>query len=198
MEFVSLATVAVIIIAAFAFALWPMFQPSGSLNVSGVGTGGGIEEEVARLLIERENAYRNIREIEMDREMDKLSDEDYEEMIGQAREGALNVLRRLEAQGVSEGMVPAHLSEGGAVDVAYRPEVAAVAARSGARELSLDERLEAEILQYRNVRPVDEEGAAGDSSSDATAAPDMNFCSTCGAPVQGAHNFCSSCGNKLK
>lgn len=197
MEYVSLAAVAVIVIAAFAFTLWPMFQPAENLGVSGAEDGGGAEEIVARLLIERENAYRNIREIEMDREMNKLSDEDYEDMIGQARTGAIDVLRRLEARGVSEGMVPAHLSEGGAVAVAYQPEVAAVAAKSSAKEDSLDERMESEILKYRKVPPA---GTEHEETRPSEIAPvrEMNFCPSCGSPVGGDNNFCSSCGNKLK
>jgi hypothetical protein len=186
MEYVSLATVAAIVIAAFAFTLWPMFQPEGALSVSGVEDGGGAEEVVARLLIEREHAYRNIREIEMDREMNKLSDEDYEDMIAQARAGAIDVLRRLEARGVSEGMVPAH-----------QPEVATAAAKSSAKEDSLDERMESEILKYRKV-PLS--GTEHEVTRPLVTAPvhEMNFCPSCGSPVGGDNNFCSSCGNKLK
>ncbi len=197
MEYFSLAVVTAIVIAAFAFSLWPMFQPADALSASGAEVGGGVEEEVARLLIERENAYRNIREIEMDREMEKLSNEDYEEMIGQARAGAINVLRRLEARGVSEGMVPAHLSEGHAVGVAYQPEVATVASKSRPKEESLDERLESDILKYRKVSPP---GVEHEEIRPSEIAPVsvMNFCPSCGTPIKGEHNFCSSCGSKLK
>ncbi|MBT3350926.1 MAG: hypothetical protein HOC91_16795 [Nitrospinaceae bacterium] len=198
MEYVSLGAVTIIVVTAFAFSLWPMFQEASAYDASGVGDGDGAGEDVARLLIERENAYRNIREVEMDREMDKLADEDYEEMIDQARAGALDVLRRLEARGVSEGMVPAHLSEGGAVDVAYLPEVTSAVAKSGAGELSLNERLEAEIHQYRKVRSEGEQGVADKSGAEAEISAAMNFCPSCGAPIKGEHNFCSSCGNNLK
>ena len=200
METLSLLGVAAIILAAFAYALWPLVQPA----VAEAGGAGGTDaagEEIARLLIEREQAYRNIREIDMDREMGKLSEEDYGEMIGRARTGALNALRRLEACGVKEGMVPAYLGEGEAVDAALDPKMAPFTARAGAapsEEERLEERLEAEILRYRKVLPP--EGSAVEDSAvedSAEVGEKPEFCPECGERAEKSHKFCAGCGSKL-
>ena len=59
--------------------------------------------ELTRLLMEREQAYKNIMDIEFDKEMGKLSDEDYAQMMTPARARAVEVLRRLDARGVEGG-----------------------------------------------------------------------------------------------
>ncbi len=225
METLSLLGVAAIILAAFAYALWPLGRPA---LAGGNGEADAAGEEIAKLLFEREQTYRNIRDIDMDREMGKLSEEDYEEMIGRARAGALDVLRRLEARGVKEGMVPAYLGEGEAVDAALDPKMASLApvgltpgeAVPGEAE-HLDERLEAEILRHRKVSSassgVGEKGgiqSAASSGEDEMGAggiePDstgvgfsvgiekVNFCPKCGERAGESHNFCASCGNELK
>ena len=222
METLGLIGVAAIILAAFAYALWPLSRPA----VAGTGGSGEADAadaagvEIARLLIEREQAYRNIREIDMDREMGKLSEEDYGEMIGRARSGALNALRRLEACGVKEGMVPAYLGEGEAVDAALDPKLTPFTARAGSapsEEERIDERLEAEILRHRKVLPP--KGSAGQGSAgvdekvEGGIQPDgpgsaveesaevdekAEFCPECGARAEKSHKFCPGCGSKLK
>ncbi|MEE9275906.1 MAG: zinc ribbon domain-containing protein, partial [bacterium] len=149
-----------------------------------------------------ERAYRDIQEIEMDREMEKLSEEDYAEMIARARAGALDVLGRLEARGVREGMAPANLDGREAARAAAGARSAAGARlAAGARSIpaeparsSIDERLEAEILAYREVPPSGEESPGDDPSRDESG---PNFCPACGQPVDGGDNFCASCGKKI-
>ncbi len=199
METLALLAVAAIVLAAFSYALLPLVRPREALAAGAEDPGA---EEIARLLSERERAYRLIQEIDMDREMEKLSEEDYADMIGRARAGALDVLRRLEARGVREGMAPAYLGEREAARAAAGAHSAAGARlAAGARSIpaeparsSIDERLEADILAYREVLPSGEESPNDDPSRGESGA---NFCPACGQPVGGGDNFCASCGKKI-
>ena len=204
METLALLAVAAIVLAAFSYALLPLLRPQEALAAGDEGSGA---EEIVRLLSERERAYRDIQEIEMDREMEKLSEEDYAEMIARARSVAIDVLRRLEARGVREGMAPANLdgreaarAAAGAHPAAGDHPAAGAHSAAGApldaepvsARSSLDERLEAEILAFREVPPSGEESP--DPSRDESG---PNFCPACGQPVGGVDNFCSSCGKKI-
>ena len=104
--------------------------------------------------MEREQSYKNILDIEFDKEMGKLSDEDYNQMMKPARAQAVEVLRRLDARGVKEGMAPLQLNEREAEEAAARIEGIRPSSPEAAVEKppALDERLEAEILSYRNRR----------------------------------------------
>ncbi len=159
METISLIVVGLIVVAAFGYSLWPLVRTSGA-SAGGWASDsqeGRAKDEIARMFMEREQAYKNILEIDLDREMGKLSDEDYEEMIGYARASALETLRRLEARGLKEGMAPAH------VDVNEVEEIASRAATTKAGRTdspaksdsgavkTLDDRLEEEILKRRGV-----------------------------------------------
>ena len=111
------------------------------------------DRELTRLLMEREQAYKNIMDIEFDKEMGKLSDEDYAQMMTPARARAVEVLRRLDARGVEGGHdAPVRMSEREAAQAAARLETKRPAFRRKSlveKPPSLDERLEAEILRYR-------------------------------------------------
>ncbi|MFP6891231.1 MAG: zinc ribbon domain-containing protein [Nitrospinota bacterium] len=195
MEILGYLIVAAIMIAAFAYAFLPLAQPAGGMAVAGAA-GGGADKEIAHLVIERERAYKNIQDIELDWEMEKLSKEDYEDMLGRGRARALEVLRRLEGRGVKEGTIPLHLSEREAVSAALQQKGAAPAVP----EPTLDEALEAEILRNRKVLPSKEpETDSPEAPAPAPAtAPAVNFCPECGREAVETDNYCSGCGKKLK
>lgn len=196
MEALSLAVVAALLLFSFGYASWPLFHVAPS---SADPSGGGDtlrESEVARLLVERENAYKQIAEIDLDRQMGKLSDEDYAEMMGAARDRALGILRRLEGRGVYEGAVSvrleSHEAEEAAHQVATQGDRPAVSEQDEVRQ-SLDEKLEAEVLRYRKAAPEPPDAAppVEDAQSRDT------YCPFCGDAVEAGHNFCASCGEKL-
>ena len=141
--------------------------------------------------------------------MGKLTDEDFEQMLGSARAGALEVLRKLEARGVTEGAVAVHLSPREVEREAGRLAGAAPEAPEGEEEAQahggaapLDERLEEEILAYRKVKPSRAAPAPKPASKPrATAAQGaavVSFCPSCGARAGEGHNFCAVCGFKLR
>ncbi|HBK81718.1 MAG TPA: hypothetical protein DDZ83_18950 [Nitrospinae bacterium] len=193
MEILGYLIVAAIMIAAFAYAFLPLAQPAGGMAVAGAA-GGGADKEIAHLVIERERAYKNIQDIELDWEMEKLSKEDYEDMLGRGRARALEVLRRLEGRGVKEGTIPLHLSEREAVSAALQQKGAGPAVP----EPTLDEALEAEILRNRKVLPSKEPETASPKAPELATAPAVNFCPECGREAVETDNYCSGCGKKLK
>ena len=195
MEILGYLIVAAIMIAAFAYAFLPLAQPAGAVaGAAGDAAGGGADKEIAHLVIERERAYKNIQDIELDWEMEKLSEEDYEDMLGRGRARALEILRRLDGRGVKEGMIPLHLSEREAVSAALQQKGAAPAVP----EPTLDEALEAEILRNRKVLPSKEPETAPHEAPAPATAPAVNFCPKCGKAAVETDNYCSSCGEKLK
>ena len=101
MEFISLSILFVFFLAACVFSFWPLF--SVSVNSLQMNSMSEQNKRISRLMIERENIYKNILEVRFDKAMKKLSDEDYSKLLNPLNEKALNVLRRLEALGVREG-----------------------------------------------------------------------------------------------
>ncbi|MDA1000018.1 MAG: hypothetical protein O2807_05810 [bacterium] len=196
MESVSLVVVGALLLLSFAYAAWPLFNVVQGSDGSSAESDVLRESEVARLLSERENAYKQIVEVDLDRQMGKLSDEDYAEMMGAARNRALGILRRLEARGLHEGMVAVQM-EGHEAEEAAQRVVEGARADVPVREdspPSLDEKFEADILRYRKVKPV----AKDVSSSEEEPEPARGaFCPSCGGAVIATHKFCSSCGEKL-
>lgn len=187
--------------AAFFYTIWPIMRPQAAQGILPDEDSAQplSNRELTRLLIEREQAYKNIMDIEFDKEMGKLSDEDYAQMMAPARAQAVEVLRRLDARGVKEGMVPLQMNEREAADAAARLETKRPPSEKAAVEKppTLDERLEAEILRYRkNVGKSQDESA--ESSLDEEAKGETpRFCASCGNAVEEADNFCAACGRRL-
>ena len=198
MEILSLLAVGGAVGAAFLFTIWPIMRPGTASGVLPDEESAGplSRREVARLLMDREQAYKNIMDIEFDREMGKLSDEDYAGMMAPARARAVEALRRLDARGVKEGMTPLKLDERGATRAAARLEGGR--AKGGVVEKSLDERLEAEIRGYRKnpgePRNVSSEDASPASRDEKTK---PRFCASCGRAATEGDNFCAACGHRL-
>ncbi|OGL66244.1 MAG: hypothetical protein A3J27_02910 [Candidatus Tectomicrobia bacterium RIFCSPLOWO2_12_FULL_69_37] len=212
MEILTVGVVGAAVASSFLYAIWPLVRPPEGAEDLLAGANGREtrEQEVSRLLMERDQAYKGIVDLEFDRQMGKLSDEDFAQMMASARAHALAVLRRLEARGVEEGAVPVQLSEREAGREAGRlaeaaPETEEEEAEDAA-EPALDERLEEEILAYRAVKPPEAAPAPKPAprpkpaaASPAAQAPGaVRFCPSCGAKAGEGHNFCAACGFKLR
>ncbi len=182
--------------AAFLHAIWPIMRPGAALGVLPDGEDAGLRSsrETARLLVDRDQAYRNIVDIEFDREMGKLSEEDYAQMMAPARARAVEVLRRLDARGVRGGMAPPRATGSEAVEAAARTEEKKPPSAKDAAERTLDARLEAEILRYRKTAADAPSGAA---EAEAKSKSKSLFCTGCGGRVDEADNFCAACGRRL-
>lgn len=187
--------------AAFFYTIWPIMRPQTAQGVLPDEDSAQplSNRELTRLFMEREQAYKNIMDIEFDREMGKLSDEDYAQMMAPARAQAVEVLRRLDARGVKEGMAPLQMNEREAAQAAARLETEHPPSGKAAVEKppTLDERLEAEILRYRKNPGKSGDEPADSSPDERTESKKPRFCASCGNAVDEADNFCSSCGRRL-
>ena len=187
--------------AAFFYTIWPIMRPQAAQGVLPDEDSAQplSNRELTRLLMEREQAYKNIMDIEFDKEMGKLSDEDYAQMMAPARAQAVEVLRRLDARGVKEGMAPVKMNEREAAQTAARLETKHPPSEKVAVEKppSLDERLEAEILRYRKNAGKSQDESADSPPDEGAKSMKPRFCASCGNAVDEAANFCSSCGRRL-
>ena len=215
MEILTAGVVGAAVASSFLYAVWPLVRPPEETD--GLLPGGNghetRERELSRLLMERDQAYKGIVDLEFDRQMGKLSDEDFAQMMESARAHALEVLRKLEARGVEEGAVPVHLSEREVGQEAGRLAEAVPETEpeedEDETEPTLDEQLEEEILAYRTVKPPEAAPAPKPAPKPKPAAPAaaspvaqapgaVRFCPSCGTKVGEGHNFCASCGFKLR
>ncbi len=184
---------------AFFYTILPLMRPETAKGVLPHEENAQplSNRELTRLLMEREQAYKNILDIEFDREMGKLSDEDYAQMIASARARAVEVLRHLEARGVKEGMAPVQMTEREAAEAVARIDTASSASSKVVTGKSLDERLEDEVLRYRKVVGESQDEFPDSSSGGQVKNVKPRFCASCGNTVEKADNFCSACGRKL-
>lgn len=77
-------------IAAIAFAAWPLMRPNQRDTADAAVLG--------ELLEERDQAIGEIRELDFDRDLGNLSDEDHVVLREQSKRRAVAALKRLQAQ----------------------------------------------------------------------------------------------------
>ncbi len=187
--------------AAFMYTIWPIMRPHAASGVlpDEENARSLSNRELTRLLMEREQAYKNIMDIEFDREMGKLSEEDYSQMMTPARAQAMEVLRRLDARGVKEGMTPLQMNEREAVQAATQLEVKRPS--SGKADVkvspSLDKRLEVEILNFRKQAEKAQDDSPDSAPDEQSKSIQPRFCASCGIAVDETDNFCSACGHQV-
>ncbi len=150
----------IMVVAALLVAVWPLLRPSPAP----ISSRTSFREKLPSLLETKESLYEAIKELEFDRQAEKLSEEDFKVLTGVYRERALAVLRQ--------------------IDEAEKLEV-----REEPNNLELE--LEREISALRGVP---HEGKGGEKGLPETAlcsgcgsplSEDDRFCSSCGKRVQG-------------
>lgn len=119
-------------------------------------------DEYEELLFEREALLTALRDIQLDREMGKLSEEDFSALEARYKMQAIQVLKELDA--MTDGM-PAQFDDDAALD-------AWIEAAVRARRVGHDKAASEEIV------------VCGQCGSHLR--PDDRFCSYCGAPVTAA------------
>ncbi len=201
MEILGLIIACGAIGAAFFYTIWPIMRPQAASGVLPDEESARplSSRELTRLLMEREQAYKNILDIEFDKEMGKLSDEDYNQMMKPARAQAVEVLRRLDARGVKEGMAPLQMNEREAEEAVARLEGIRPSSPEAAVEKPplLDVRLETEILRYRKNADKPQDESADSPPDEQAGSIKPRFCASCGNAVDEADNFCATCGRRL-
>jgi hypothetical protein len=124
-----------------------------------------------RVALEREKmlALRSIKELEFDRAMGRLSDEDWTEMSGRLRIRAARLIRQLDA------------------GVGYRQQI----------ERELQKRIEAKKDDSRQKPWRDTDGAASRARDEDGETSAERLCSTCETANDADAKFCKGCGAKL-
>jgi hypothetical protein len=90
---------AVVMIAGF-YTLQPLFrEPEGSLDIDLLA-----ETELDRLLDRKNVIYRNLRDLELEHQMGRLSDADYQQLAAGYKNEAAAVLQRLDQLDASENL----------------------------------------------------------------------------------------------
>jgi hypothetical protein len=92
---VVLAVVVLVISSPWRAARPPSRDPAGPVSVSG--------STLAELDAARDAKYAEIREAELDHQMGKLSDEDYDAVDKALRAEAIEILRALDAATMTDG-----------------------------------------------------------------------------------------------
>lgn len=97
-------------LAFTAGALWRMIDPLASAEPPGTGAaashGRGFIREIER---EKQLVLKQIKEIELDYQMRKISERDYREMIERYRNRAMRLISELEAGGDFRGLIEKEL-----------------------------------------------------------------------------------------
>ena len=147
-----------------------------------------------RVALEREKmlSLRSIKELEFDRAMGRLSDEDWKEMSGRLRVRAARLIRQLDA-GVGyreqiERELAKRVAESGArlTPSRYQNEETQAAKASGERDADGD---------HRSAKASAERDADGDRRSAKASAE--RLCAACDTANDADAKFCKGCGAKL-
>lgn len=164
--------IVVVLGLALAAVLYPLFQTPPAETPSEQGN-----VQAQELLVQRDNIYQAIRDLETDHQVGKLAEEDYQtftaHLKGQAAE-VLQQLGRLDRDGTA---APNRLDD--ALEEAIRSRRKAARPQESA-PVALSENLEAQIeAARRKGKP---------------ASPVRRFCTACGERLPADAKFCPNCG----
>ncbi len=91
---------AAVTLLAGAFVVWPLFrEPATALDVDLLA-----ETELDRLLDRKSVIYRNIKDLQFEHAMGRLSDADFHRLEADYKNEAINILAKLDQLGASEGL----------------------------------------------------------------------------------------------
>ncbi|GAB4444674.1 MAG: hypothetical protein Kow0031_27110 [Anaerolineae bacterium] len=207
MEILTILIVVLLVLLALALVVYPLWQQTRSEPLFQVNRAGQtLEEYQARY----QATLASIKDLMFDREMGKVSEDDYQLLLNKAK---------LEAAGYRKEID--RLSGDQSIDGALSSEIEALVSQvrgsslNGSRDLL--QAVDAEIELLKQVRPpaAGPNGPAcpncahpiqpGDSFCAGCGQPlaqaaqpdDAHFCPQCGAPTQPSDSFCARCGHAL-
>ena len=85
----GVALALVVAAAAIAFAVWPLLRRSGAAEAEAL--------ELSDLTNQRDMAIEDLRELDFDRALGNLSDEDHQALREQSKRRAVGILKQLQA-----------------------------------------------------------------------------------------------------
>ncbi|WP_437926694.1 zinc ribbon domain-containing protein [Sorangium sp. So ce291] len=161
---------------------------------------------------QKQSVLRALKDLEFERSVGKISDEDYAELVAKYRAEAKRLLRLLDADAQPRreevaALVARHLrraglqDDGGAPeapeqgqeDAASAPEDAAAEARPAKRKRARARRLE---KQERDAAPADGERDEAAAAAEDREAARTSTCAVCGTLNDEDAVFCKKCGTK--
>ena len=145
-----------------------------------------------RVALEREKmmALRSIKELEFDRAMGRLSDEDWREMSGRLRARAARLIRQLDAGSGYRAQIERDLTKRlGAADARLKPS----------RSDDVDEDARLKPSRFDDGASRSEERLSEDAGEDTPNAKALaeRVCSSCETANDCDARFCKGCGAKL-
>ncbi|HEY66191.1 MAG TPA: zinc ribbon domain-containing protein [Caldilineae bacterium] len=155
-------------VVAMTITAWPIIQGRRERRAEGQGDDITLDELLAR----RESLLTAIKDLEFDRAVGKIEEEDFQALNAQLRTEAIEVLKQIDQRmGVSPSKAVPRRRRRKAARRRERPPI----------DRELEAQVEAEITALRR-RPATEAQRLC-SQCGATLDPDDRFCGQCGAPV---------------
>lgn len=147
-----------LVAAAFHRTLLPLFTPTADLLSEPLG-------RRSRAALEREKALilRSIKELEFDRAMGKVAEEDFNEMVARLRGRAMAIMKQLEAGTSYRDMIEKDLAK----------RIGAGVSQQSSASVSPG------VSEVRSPKPETSLCACGTRND-----PDARFCKSCGARLE--------------
>jgi rRNA maturation endonuclease Nob1 len=172
MTIIAILLIALLIVGTFAFVLRPLIAHDSAW----FGRDKGPQASAGELIARRDALYAALKDAEFDRDMGKLTEEDYQAVRTRTMAEAAGVLRQLD-----------HLTP--EAEAAFDAEIEAEVAR-------LREDATAQPVAPDVAAAVEAEIAALAKRSAAPARLKL-ACPDCGQPYQPGDAFCAACGASL-
>jgi len=171
-------------LAVVVALLYPLLAPRSRYRRVSRGP-----SEIDALLRRKANLYANMKDLEFEYQMGKLSQPDYERLRDEDRAEAARLLHEIEA-----------LEDRDDVDAIIEREIAARAdaPAASARPAAGDAPREAATTPVRAAPAGRPAAVAASATAAATAPRPAAFCSACGARVRAGDRFCSACGAAVR
>lgn len=188
----TMGVVLVITGAAAFFVAWPLLV--GRTRPEEFFDAEEPESALERLLFQRDTTYAAIKELEFDRAMGNLPEEEFEQLRARYEDKAETILKWIDdaRAGKLSARVLRELEDGFEVEEQVSAE-RHVAGRGGPR-IDLDVEQEIEDFRRRN-----RERAASRSDRAPGPAAGSVICPSCGRPARDSDaSFCSKCGAALR